>query len=216
MNGRGWMIGLALLLAATAVRAAPVEETVKRVQARYDATADFTAVVHQELVMVSAGKTLTAEGAVAYKRPGRMRWEFQDPERKVIVADGTTLWYYQPEEKQVLKSPFQAAFRSTAPISFLIGVGRIAEDFHATLESAEPGRIVLSLVPKQSNADVGRLRLMVDPVSFDIIGAEVPDPIGNITRLRFTDLRRNAGVDDSLFHLEIPRGVDVIEAPIGY
>jgi len=34
--------------------------------------------------------------------------------------------------------------------------------------------------------------------------------------LRFSDLQRNRGVDDSLFRFDVPPGVDVIEAPIGY
>jgi len=31
-------------------------------------------------------------------------------EPQVIVADGQTLWFYQPKEHQVMKAPFDAAF----------------------------------------------------------------------------------------------------------
>lgn len=211
-----WIIAVALLVAAARGSADTTEDIVRRIQQRYDATVDFTAVVHQELALVSAGKTLSAEGSVAYLRPGRMRWEFQGPDRQLIVADGTTLWFYQPEEKQVLRAPFRAAFRSTAPVSFLIGVGRIADDFTATVESSDATSIVLSLLPKESSPEVGRLRLTIDARTYDILGAEVHDPLGNVTRLRFADLHRNTGLAESQFRFEVPSGVDVVDAPIGY
>jgi len=43
----------------------------------------------------------------------------------------------------------------------------------------------------------------------------VTDPVGNRTRLFFTDLKRNAGLSDEAFRFEVPAGVDVVEAPIG-
>jgi outer membrane lipoprotein carrier protein len=192
-----------------------VEEIVRRVQNRIDATADFTAAVDQELVVASAGKTLHAKGTVAFKRPGRMRWTLTDGTAQVIVADGTTLWFYQPDEQQVLKAPFQAAFRSSTPISFLTGVGRLGEDFEVTLDGEGDGVVHLALRPRKAEGELGRLRLTVDARSFDIVGAEISDPVGNVTRLRFSELRRNTGLHDDDFHFEVPPGVDVIEAPIG-
>jgi outer membrane lipoprotein carrier protein len=144
-----------------------------------------------------------------------MRWMLQNDEPQVIVADGTTLWFYQPEERQVLKAPFRAAFRSTTPVSFLTGVGRIDDDFNVTLEGRNEREIYLQLVPKRDGGEIGRLKLTVDAATFDIVAAEVRDPLGNLTRLRFTDLQRNGGLADSLFQFEVPPGVDVVEAPIG-
>jgi len=206
---------LTALLAAVSGRAASVDDVVRRVQERLDATKDFTAAVDQELVVASAGKSLRATGTVAFKKPGRMRWNLSGTNPQVIVADGTTLWFYQPDEQQVLKAPFQAAFRSTTPISFLTGVGRLGADFDVTLEGETDGVVRLALRPRKAAGELGRLQLAVDARSYDIVGAEVFDPVGNITRLRFSDLRRNTGMDDTQFRFEIPPGVDVIEAPIG-
>ena len=207
------VLGVALTAASEPPR---VNKIVEQVQARLDATKNFTATVHQELVVATAGRTLTAEGQVAFERPGKMRWTLQNGDSQVIVADGTTLWFYQPEEHQVLRAPFQKAFRSTTPISFLTGVGRIREDFTVELVREEPGLARLLLKPRDGAAELGRLHLMVETDSYDIVGAEIHDPIGNITRIEFSDLRRNTELAASLFHFEIPPGVDVIEAPIGY
>jgi len=217
MRAAIWVGVFALITAeAGSSRAVSVEEIVRRVQARFDATADFTADVHQELLVASTGRTLSARGTVAFKRPGKMRWTLENHEKQVIVADGVTLWLYQPDEQQVLKSPFESAFRSSAPISFLTGVGRIGDDFQASLDGTDDGAVQLLLVPRRDEQELGRLRLSVETKEYGIVGAEIRDPMGNVTKLRFSNIRRNVGLADSLFHFDVPPGVDVIEAPIGY
>lgn len=212
-----FVTGAALLGSVSGATALEVEDVVRRVQERYDATHDFTAKVIQKLRVTSLDKTLTSEGTVAFKKPGRMRWEFKEDDPQIIVADGTTLWFYRPQEQQVFKAPFDAAFRSTTPISFLTGVGRIAQDFDVTLngESVDGKLLYLQLVPKRDAGDVGVLRLRVTRDSADIRGAEVYDPLGNVSILEFEDVQRNLDLPDSRFEFEVPPGVDVISAPIG-
>jgi outer membrane lipoprotein carrier protein len=188
------------------------------VQQRYDATTDFTADVLQEMTIASLGKTLSARGTVAFRRPGKLRWHVGDASGQTIVADGTTLWVYQPEEQQVLKAPFQAAFKASTPISFLLGVGRIADDFDVTVDDAkhDDGLSWMKLVPRQGDGTLGWLRLGVAPTTFDITAAEIHDQLGNTTTLTFTNLKRGVGLEDTIFQFEVPDGVDVVEAPIGF
>jgi outer membrane lipoprotein carrier protein len=204
-----------LLALVSASEPPKVDDVVARVQERLDATSSFTAKVEQELEVASLGRTLKATGTVAFKRPGHMRWELKNDDPQVIVADGRTLWFYQPKEQQVLKAPFQSAFRSTTPVSFLTGVGRIRDDFAVTLVDATDSAIHLDLRPRRGEGELGKLRLQIEPTTYDIVGADVTDPLGNVTRLRFSEMRRNVELAESLFKFEVPPGVDVIEAPIG-
>jgi outer membrane lipoprotein carrier protein len=218
MSGRRvWLYALVIALApAVDGRALDVNEIVRKVQERYDATRDFTADVTQDMTVASLGKTITSHGTVAFKKPGKMRWELTQNDKQIIVADGNTLWLYQPGERQVLKAPFNAAFRSSTPVSFLTGVGRITQDFTATLdgESADGKMLYLMLIPRRTDADVGKLRLSVARDTFDIRGAEIHDPLGNVSRLQFDHVQRNVGLADSQFVFQVPPGVDVITAPV--
>ena len=208
---------LAALMPHAALAAADLDAIVRKVQERYDTTRDFTADVTQEMTIASLGKTTSAHGTVAFKRPGKMRWDLSQGEEQIIVADGKTLWLYQPSEKQVLKAPFDAAFRATTPISFLTGVGRIAQDFDVSADAADDKgpEMHLLLVPRRDNASVGKLRLTVARDSGEIRGAEIQDPLGNVSRLRFDHIKRNVGLGDDQFAFQVPPGVDVISAPIG-
>ena len=191
---------------------AKVDEVVKKLQARYDATTDFTADFSQEVEVVTLGQKLKSSGKVNFKRPGRMRWDFLEPDKQTIVADGTTLWVHQPQHKQVLKAPFKAAFQSATPLSFLFGVGELAEDFNASLLDSDSGMLRVKLLPKQDR-EIGVLVLGVDPKSYDIVAAEVTDPLGNVTRLEFVNMKRDVGLKESEFTFTAPPGTDVVEPP---
>jgi len=210
------ILALGILTVPQSATAIDADEVLRRVQARYDTTEDFVADVVQEMEVSSLGKKMTSRGTVAFKKPGRMRWEFTEDERQTIVADGETLWFYRPDEGQVFKTPFTRAFRSTTPISFLTGVGEISEDFTANLdgESADGELHYLMLIPKNADSDVGRLRLFVTKDTADIHGAEIHDPLGNVSTLRFSKVRRNVGLADSRFVFVVPEDVDIITAPV--
>lgn len=213
---------LVVLVVASALAAAParaeteVDRVVRLVQQRYDETRDFTADVVQETTVASLGRTVSARGTIAFKKPGRMRFELDGEAPQIVVADGTTLWLYQPDERQVLRAPFDAAFRATTPVSFLTGVGRIADDFTARLlpDAGDRDTLVLELVPRRGDGGVGLLRLLVARDTYDIRGAEIHDPQGNVSRLTFSGMRRNRGLDDARFVFTVPPGVDVVTAPL--
>jgi outer membrane lipoprotein carrier protein len=187
---------------------------VEKLQARYDTTKAFRADFRQQTTVAAVGESEEGHGAVAFKKPGKMRWDYVVPQEQRIVSDGTTLWIYQPAERQVVKAPFKAAFVSSTPVSFLAGVGRITDDFRAERDArgCSAGRIHVKLLPKNAQ-DLGSLALAVDAATFDIVEAAVTDPIGNVTTLSFANVQRNVDIADAEFGFTVPPGVDVIAAP---
>jgi outer membrane lipoprotein carrier protein len=165
----------------------------------------------QEVESATLGQKVESRGTVYFKKPGRMRWEFHEPEQ-LVVADGTFFWLYQPRENQVIRMPFQQAFRSNVPVSFLTGVGRLDQDFVPSLKGTTAELYSLHLTPKRDAEATGLLDLEIDAKTFDIVQATITDPLGNTTRVRFTNIDREALPEDALFRFAVPDGVDVIEA----
>ena len=190
--------------------AASVDHIVNKLQARYDSTTGFRADFTQEVESATLGQKVESRGTVVFKKPGRMRWEFSEPQQ-TLVSDGKFFWFYQPAEKHVLKTPFQQAFSSSAPASFLLGVGRLDRDFSVSLTSETNDIYHLRLTPKKDPEAIGSLDLEVSVKTFDILQATITDPLGNVTRLRFSNIDRSAPLDDALFRFTAPPGVDVIE-----
>jgi outer membrane lipoprotein carrier protein len=180
-------------------------------QKSYDSAVDFVADFRQETELKTLARSLKAHGKLYFKRPGRMLWRYEEPKGQFVLADGKNLYYYQPEQGQVLKSPLRSAFRSDIPLSFLLGIGNLKKEFKATLKGLEEGLYVLRLEPRGELGGFGEIHLAVDPETFNIHWSRIRDAAGNVTMIRFTQMRKGAGLKDSLFRLQLPEGVDVIE-----
>src|SRR5207244_11793606 len=46
-----------------------------------------------------AGRVERVESGVAYfRRPGKMRWEYESPEKNLFLVDGKNAWFYVPSD----------------------------------------------------------------------------------------------------------------------
>jgi outer membrane lipoprotein carrier protein len=187
------------------------EAIVDRLQKSYDATVDFTADFRQENEVKTLNRTLKASGKVSFKRPGKMLWRYDEPKGQFVLADGKHLYFYQPEQNQVIKSPLKNAFRGDIPLSFLLGLGNLKKDFNAALKSTEENSYVLRLEPKGEAGGFSEILLAVSKSSSDILWVSIRDAAANLTTIRFSAMRKGVGLNDSLFQVQIPSGADVVE-----
>jgi outer membrane lipoprotein carrier protein len=214
-------IALSLWLAVVVVSGSPLwslaaesnsaEAIVDRLQKSYDATADFTADFRQENEVKTLNRTLKASGKVSFKRPGKMHWRYDEPKGQFVLADGKHLYFYQPEQNQVIKSPLKNAFRGDIPLSFLLGLGNLKKEFNAALKSTEENSYVLRLEPKGEAGGFSEILLAVSKSSSDILWVSIRDAAANLTTIRFSGMRKGVGLNDSLFQVQIPKGADVVE-----
>lgn len=210
-----------LLLALTALPGTPArsfaadgnsaEPIVDRLQKSYDATQDFVADFRQETEVKTLNRTLKASGKLSFKRPGKMLWRYDEPKGQFVLADGKHLYFYQPEQNQVIKSPLKNAFRGDIPLSFLLGLGNLKKEFNATLKSTEESNYILRLEPKGESGGFGEILLAVNKSTSDIQWVSIRDASANLTTIRFSGMRKGVGVNDSLFQLQTPNGADVVE-----
>jgi outer membrane lipoprotein carrier protein len=139
-----------------------------------------------------------------------MRWDYRIPNQK-IISDGQTLWFYQPEENQVLIS---AADKMIKEFGFLVGEGDLRRDFKLiAINEPPPGKeepIIIEIAPKEAHPAVSKLSLAVDRKTNFVIQVDVFDGLGNVTRTRFTDIKTNTNLSGSFFQFKIPPGTEVI------
>lgn len=184
---------------------------VDSLQKNYDATADFIANFSQETEVKTLNRSLKASGKLSFKRPGKMFWSYDEPKGQFVLADGKNLYFYQPDQNQVIKSPLKNAFRGDIPLSFLLGLGSLKKDFNATLKGADENQYVLRLEPKGEASGFNEILLGVAKTSSDILWVSVRDAANNLTTVRFSGMRKGVGIKDSLFEVQIPNGADVVE-----
>jgi len=208
--------------AATATATAPaagprlaLKEVVEHVQKRYDAAKDFRARFNQTLTNAAFARKTSSSGEVLLKKPGRMRWNYEKPEPKMYLADGNTLWLFEPEDKQAFKQDLRSS-QLPAALAFLAGQGKLAAEFD--IKAADPKSpygtphdYILSLSPKTPQAQVKTILFVVDPKTFDVRESVITDQQGNVNDLLFSDIKTNSAIPDGTFKWSPPAGVRLID-----
>jgi outer membrane lipoprotein carrier protein len=216
---------LILLLAAGDAAPAPASAQAKlvrldlpavvaRVQSRYDQAKDFQAHFTQNYSRSVVGRVTVSAGQVRFKKPGRMRWDYDKPEARMFLSNGQFLWLYEPSEKQAFKQDLQTS-QLPAALAFLLGKGRIADEFEVAWSSdarfGRPDDYRLSLRPKQPQATYKSIVFVVDAGDFSVRESVLVDQQGNVNHFVFSDLRINAKVSDEVFRWSPPAGVRVVD-----
>ncbi len=213
---------LVLLVAAVSLRAEtnapsaePVSKDLKqvldRLQRHYHDTSSFTAKFDEEIATVGAPKR-NRQGTVSFRKPGRMRWEFEDPEKQTIVSDGETLYSYDPDLNQVVETPLKQALKSSSATSFLLGMGNINRDFKAQFAHPPTPTGLVDLI---LDAKTGGYKIEVglDPKTYNLMTLTLTDQLGDVTKIDFSDVHDNVELADSTFAFKAPAGADIVTAP---
>jgi outer membrane lipoprotein carrier protein len=207
-------IGLIILVTVSIGAQSPAPDTIARdVQRKYDRVTDFSA----DFVHSYRGGVLkqqaTERGTLLVKKPGKMRWEYTAPEKKLFVSDGHKIYSYIPQDRQVIVGTMPRDEHAPTPALFLTGKGDITRDFNAAFDNvaeAQPGSLVLKLTPKRREPEYESLTLVLDPSTLTLRMLITVDAQGGRSAFAFSNLKENVGVADNQFVFKMPRNVDVV------
>lgn len=217
----------ARLETVTAALQAPFQNQTKHNRIR-DFQADFT----QEAYLGSLDQVQTASGRVIVRlapcqgSSAWFRWEYLLPDPQLIVSDGSTVWVYMPENRQVMESPMPAEGRAGTenPLAFLTDLGNLNRQFVVTWgepRQSPEGHYRLLLRPLQPSAYLEQLLLEVDKAVVDgqtgypLRAATLFGSGGNRTTIRFSTPLLNQNPERALFHFTPPAGTEVLRPEQG-
>ena len=214
---RPFIAGVVVLLTASAAAqttSAPTADALARdLQRKYDRVSDFSA----DFVHTYRGGVLkqqaTERGKLLVKKPGKMRWEYTAPEKKLFVSDGRKIYSYVPQDRQVVVGTMPRDEQASSPALFLTGKGDLTRDFTASFDKvadAPAGSVALKVTPKRREAEYESLTLVVEPKTLDLQMLIAVDAQGGRSVFTFTNLKENVGLADSQFVFQMPRNVDVV------
>jgi outer membrane lipoprotein carrier protein len=199
----------------TVNRALTAAQVVAGVQSFYNRTSDFEADFRQFNTTAVSNTTTESAGHVQFRRPGRMRWEYSQPRGNLVVSDGTTLWTYEPANRQAFMANLSQSQLPSA-LSFLMGTGNLAADFNARLRPSTTrgyeNFYMVELTPITPNPSFARLVLFVEPQNYQVVEAGVIDAQNNRNRFQFVagTVRVNTNPALDRFRWTPPQGTNVI------
>ena len=203
-------VGMALAPAVSPQAQTPdAAELAARLQKRYESIRDFTADFSQNYRGLLQRRAATERGKVLLKKPNRVRFTYESPEKKVFVSDGVLFKSYFQETRSGTESPLPKPNESSTALMFLAGHGNLARDFTPGIVSGAPAtEWHLGLVPKSKQTDFDTLTLILDRNTLALLGFVTTDDQGTNT-IRFSNLKENTGLADRAFAFEFPPGTEI-------
>ncbi len=185
------------------------------VQTRYQATNSVEALFEQESYLASLDMSEISQGKVYFQKPGKMKWNYHSPEEQTFLLNGTTAYFFQPNEKQLVIDELSSILITELPVAFIMGLGNLDKDFNMVSSCKAASGEVLTLKPKNQKAteDSGvslkELKLLVKSGDQFPAGGRVVDTSGNVTSVLFKQPQINAPQESSVFDPDFPKGIDV-------
>ena len=197
---------------------------VRKIEARYRHASTLKAKFYEQYF---DGKGGAAEsGTVYFSKPGRMRWEYESPEPKLFIVDGTNVWFYVPADRTVSRAKIGQSSDWRTPLAFLTGKTNLTRlcssitiadprlDSDPEEKPASPGDTVLRCVPRATSSDAGeqiRDALLEADSEGHLVRVVIQQPGNLMTEFRFGDWEENLPLAETKFHFFPPEGVAVVD-----
>ena len=158
----------------------------------------------------------TESGTLLLRKPGLMRWSYDQPAGKVFVLDGHYGWFYTPGDPQVSRTPAKQLDDMRSPLRFLLGHTQLAKELDdlATTPvgpASAPTAYQITGVPKGMASRVRELALTVSPAGA-IEAMKLEETDGATTEFTFTNQQENVPTNPADFVFQVPQGVPVVDA----
>lgn len=215
-----------------AEKQAALQDVISALEKGYTSLQDVQADFAQKTVIAGINREQKGSGELLLKKPASatamFRFNYLRPKQQ-IVSNGKQVWFYLPENKQVMVSSVTDMFKggNSIALNYLTGLGHVSRDFNARFAQEpqdENGNYQLELVPKSPSAVLAKLQLTVSAAAvenflrdgrvqdiFPVIASVIHDAGGNQTRIEYSRVRVNKGLANSRFSFKIPPGVEIIK-----
>jgi len=205
-----------------------------RLEARYRAARTLQATFLERYT--EGGRVVRSEAGTAYfRRPGKMRWEYQAPENNLFLVDGKTAWFYVPADHTVTRVPAKKSGDLRTPIALLAGEMKVSRvcarvEIAAEVQPQSVDDAVIHCLLRGDTSSTTRRdpknAASGEPESSDAAFFEVVRNTGELVRIlvhesggvdvefRFSRWQLDPALDDSLFRFEVPKGVAIVNGEL--
>lgn len=170
----------------------------------------------------------TEAGVVYFRKPGKMRWEYEKPEKNLFLVDGKDAWFYTPVDHTATKIPARQSDDWRTPLALLTDGAKLskvcARVVPVTLPPSASANLdqrngdgfecVLENSPSNANAEASgaaKMRVFLEIAGTGELRSVVIQSPGSVqTEFRFKDWEIDPPLTDSLFRFSPPPGVVIV------
>lgn len=200
------------------------EDIAIRLQQKYDSMTSLSFKFNQDTRGELTGRPRKGSGSATFLKSdtaSKMRWDYINPKKQVILSDSVHFYMYFEELQQMIISPAEN-LENDLTYSFFAGKGKLQKDFYIRpaneefTSATEDTFGVIKLIPIVPHSQVQDIHLWVSEDSL-IRRIHIQDHFGTITVLNLSDiqpdvLKNHSPADiNALFSFDPPEGTEIIE-----
>ena len=143
-------------------------------------------------------------GKLTLAKPGRLRFEYDQPSPLEVVADGTSV---AVRDRKLNTQDLY--FISQTPLKFLLRDKiDLARDLTVTEVTNDPGGVRIALEDRSTLGGTSKIQLFFDAEMKTLSQWRITDPQGYLTTVQLSNLQKGKAVDGSLFFINYGRAED--------
>jgi outer membrane lipoprotein carrier protein len=220
---------LAVLFAALSTPPRDANTVRTALEARYHHARTLRASFFERYTDGNGGASAES-GTVYFSRPGRMRWEYESPEEKLFLVDGTSVWFYVPADHTASRAKLKESSDWRTPLALLTGkadltklcrsIQLVGSDANNSAEKGAqiepypvpPGNAVLLCLPRDaSGSDPSYQVLFETDPDARLVRVLIREPGHVETEFRFGNWEENGVIPEIKFHFQPPPGVAIVD-----
>ena len=203
-----------LLIGLLAVSAfggdAALDGLLKRVETRYNQAKTLQVLFHEDYTPAGRAKR-TESGTLVLRKPGKMRWDYDQPKGKLFVSDGKYLWLYTPLENRAERMKLKESDDMRAPLAFLLGKLDFQKEFRNVQGRSEGPDMRITAEPKTDSLPYSAVEFLVTPDQ-RIKVVKVTGFDHSVLEFRLDEEKVDPPLDAKLFQFQVPKGAKLVEA----
>ena len=200
---------LALAIATSSLSAQTLNKAIEGIERHYNSLSGLRMQFEQSMEY-SGQRRMVENGTLYLQRPGKMRWDYSQPEGKIAVSDGEIFRIYNPNSNQVRQVRLDAMSDLRAPLSFLLGRMRLRRMFRNLRIEERDGQHVLIGEGRSARDVYSRVEFDFDPAAYAITGIRIVGRDDSVNVYQFSDEQVNPTLAASMFEFKAPTGAEVV------
>lgn len=168
----------------------------------------FKADFNQKIYSENGNVVDEVTGEIAIKKPGKFYWNVTEPFEQKLIADGKYLWQYDVDLEQATVRNLNEALGST-PAEILSGrVADIEKQYQISF-SEKLGIESFRLIPKEEGQFEYIILEFRQGVLIELV---LKDTLAQTTKVIFKNAQFGLALPDTLFLMELPKGIDIVDS----
>lgn len=184
----------------------PLEELVAILAATETLQADV-----EQLILSQDGREIQElQAELVMQKPDRLYWHVIEPYEELMLGDGITLWYYEPDLEQVSIREFPDDIENNPILLLNDDLQAIADAYEVSMGYVDDEVRQYVLLPLTPSSSYERFSMTF--AGNDLLQMQFESSVGQLTSFSFSNIVNNQAVDAGLFQFDIPAGIEIIDS----